>query len=488
MSKIFISYRRLDSGDVTGRIYDHLCQKFRSDDVFKDVDSIPLGTDFRSVITNTVQSCDVAVVIIGKDWLTATNSKGMRRLDDPDDFVRLEIEGALKRKIPLIPVLVRGAELPSAEDLPQSLRDLVFRNAIKVRPDPDFKNDVGRLVRALEEVVKGNALLDRVKNVRRGQIVVVAGLLLAVLITIPVIKNLTGRTDTTNQNKTSETPSPTPTPTEDEGIVEENPTSPAATVPAKVVAYDESFLPGFRVPLPVITDEISRGDLLNGQVFDYMHYSLVINERRGMPLYTACNIDGATLQNVRRERDQWKLDSRVPRDLQKGDDVYVKNDWDRGHIVQRSAVAWGTEEDAKLGAESVFFFPNSVPQHSTFNQGIWNRLENYILELAKVSDMRISVLAGPVFRSSDYEYRGSRIPQSFWKIVCFIDPQTNRPAVSAYLMDQYTLSATGDIQTDNRIGPGSFDPKIFQVSVEKIESLTPLQFGTLKRYDTYKKQ
>ena len=86
MSKIFISYRREDSADVTGRIYDHLCRTFRSEDIFTDVDSIPLGIDFRTFITERVQSCDVAIVIIGKDWLAATNSKGNRRLDDPDDF------------------------------------------------------------------------------------------------------------------------------------------------------------------------------------------------------------------------------------------------------------------------------------------------------------------------------------------------------------------------------------------------------------------
>lgn len=161
MSKIFISYRRVDSADVTGRIYDHLCRTFNSDDIFKDVDSIPLGVDFRTIITETVQSCDVAVVIIGKDWLTTINSQGTLRLDDPDDFVRLEVESALKRNIPLIPVLVRGAELPSPGDLPVSLQSLAFRNAIQVRPDPDFKNDVARLVRALEHVVNGEPLTNR---------------------------------------------------------------------------------------------------------------------------------------------------------------------------------------------------------------------------------------------------------------------------------------------------------------------------------------
>jgi len=495
MGKIFISYRRADSADVTGRIYDHLCRTFKSDDIFKDVDSIPLGVDFRTAITRTVQSCNVAVVIIGKDWLTATNEAGIRRLDDPDDFVRLEIEGALKRDIPLIPVLVRGAELPSAEQLPESIRSLKFRQAIHVRPDPDFKNDVGRLVRALEQTVKGGSLIHRMKHlvVERPRLFAVAGLLAVVLIAIPILQKIAGSVGTTDPNsnavaKASSAPSESVSPSEDDSIVDDTPVDDTApllpTTPARIIAYDPAFLGRFRVPLPTITDETRRGDLLNGQVFDYTYYSLVVNERRGMPLYTACNINGPLLKNIRREIDRWNLDSRVPRDLQKGNDVYIANEWDRGHIVPRSAMAWGSEEEAKIAAQSVFFFPNSVPQHSSFNQGIWNYLETYILAKAKREQLKMSVFAGPVFRSSDYEYRGSRIPQSFWKIVVFVDPSTNALSVSAYLMDQYTLSGPESIQTDNGRTPRSeFKPENYQVSVAKIESLTPLRFGTLKQYD-----
>ena len=109
MSRVFISYRRADSEHIVGRIYDHLERTFGVKNVFKDVDSIPAGTDFRNQISNAVESCQVVIAVIGPGWLSAADATGRRRLDDPNDFVRLEIEAALSRKISLIPALV-GAE------------------------------------------------------------------------------------------------------------------------------------------------------------------------------------------------------------------------------------------------------------------------------------------------------------------------------------------------------------------------------------------
>jgi hypothetical protein len=119
--------------------------------VFKDVDSIPLGTDFKEFLGKQVSNCSVLLAIIGDRWLDARGLGGMRRLDDPDDFVRLEIESALERGIPVIPLLVRGAHMPEEEDLPPSLRKLVYKNGIPIRPDPDFHNDMDRLISALEK-------------------------------------------------------------------------------------------------------------------------------------------------------------------------------------------------------------------------------------------------------------------------------------------------------------------------------------------------
>ncbi len=153
-SHIFISYRRSDSADVAGRIYDRLIGRFGKGPVFKDVDSIPLGLDFKEYLDQKVGECDVLLAIIGDRWLDALDSAGKNRLDDPTDFVRIEIEAALERGIPIIPLLVRGAEMPRAERLPPGLRKLAYRNGIPVRADPDFHRDMDRLISALEKYVR----------------------------------------------------------------------------------------------------------------------------------------------------------------------------------------------------------------------------------------------------------------------------------------------------------------------------------------------
>jgi len=157
MSKILISYRREDSADVTGRIYDRLIQQFGREGVFKDVDSIPLGVDFRRYLDEQVAKCDVFLAVIGRDWMKAKGRKGNSRLEDPGDFVRIEVESALKRQIPVIPVLVGGASIPPEDRLPASMQDLSYRHGIAVRPDPDFHRDMDRLIESLKQAIKGLA-------------------------------------------------------------------------------------------------------------------------------------------------------------------------------------------------------------------------------------------------------------------------------------------------------------------------------------------
>jgi hypothetical protein len=149
-TSIFISYRREDSADITGRISDRLIQKFGRDAVFKDVESIPLGSDFRKHLKEAVGRCDVLVAVIGRKWTTIENESGRRRLDDPRDHLRIEVESALERDIPVIPVLVQGAVVPDEDALPEPLRPLAYRNAQPVRPDPDFNHDLERLMSGIE--------------------------------------------------------------------------------------------------------------------------------------------------------------------------------------------------------------------------------------------------------------------------------------------------------------------------------------------------
>ena len=155
MSKILISYRRDDSADVTGRIYDRLIQQFGQEAVFMDVDSIPFGVDFRIHLDAQVAKCEVFLAVIGRDWMKKRGSKGKSRLEDPGDFVRIEIESAMKRQIPVIPVMVSGASIPPVERLPASLQELSYRNGISVRPDPDFHRDMDRLIDFLKQKIQG---------------------------------------------------------------------------------------------------------------------------------------------------------------------------------------------------------------------------------------------------------------------------------------------------------------------------------------------
>jgi hypothetical protein len=154
MTKLFLSYRRDDSADITGRIYDRLESHFGHDHVFRDVDTIPFGLDFRRAIDEAVGKCQVALVVIGAQWVTIKDGKGRQRLTIPNDFVRMEVETALKRSIPVIPVLVGGADMPSADELPPSLAELAYRNGVPVRRDPDFRNDVERLIRGIQHLLK----------------------------------------------------------------------------------------------------------------------------------------------------------------------------------------------------------------------------------------------------------------------------------------------------------------------------------------------
>lgn len=167
MPRIFVSYRRSDSITITGRIYDRLVDAFGEQHVFKDVDDIPVGVDFRAVLNREVSSADVLLVIIGKEWVNASDEQGRRRLDDPNDFVRIEAEHGLSRKAMLtIPVLVHGASMPSASDLPESLRELAFRNAAIVRDDPDFRRDMGRLVDQIRKFEEQEPPTTRLKAVQ----------------------------------------------------------------------------------------------------------------------------------------------------------------------------------------------------------------------------------------------------------------------------------------------------------------------------------
>ena len=148
--RIFISYRREETEYPAGWLFNRLTDHFPKGQVFKDIDSIAPGDVFPEVITEAVGSCHVLLALIGSEWLTITDAEGRRRIDNPGDFVRLEIEAALKRNVRVVPVLIGGARMPGAEDLPESLAGLSLRHALELSAS-HFDFETARLFRVLDE-------------------------------------------------------------------------------------------------------------------------------------------------------------------------------------------------------------------------------------------------------------------------------------------------------------------------------------------------
>ena len=148
---VFISYRRADSSADAGRLYDALRRRFGRENLFMDVDSLRPGEDWVVAVEGAVTSCDVLLAIIGPTWVGAADSDGGLRLQNELDRVRLEIEAALRNNKPVIPVLVEGATMPTAAQLPDSLKPLLRRHAIRIS-HPTFDSDLGALVRALRTI------------------------------------------------------------------------------------------------------------------------------------------------------------------------------------------------------------------------------------------------------------------------------------------------------------------------------------------------
>ncbi len=153
MGKIFICYRRDDSQHQAGRIYDRLAAKFGEGNVFFDVDAIPFAVKFPERIQTAIAECDVLLALIGEHWLDAHDNIGNRRLENPDDYVRLEIEEALRQGVATVPVLLDRASMPSKDDLPPACRVLADVNAPPVRAGSDFKHDVDRLLESIGIVI-----------------------------------------------------------------------------------------------------------------------------------------------------------------------------------------------------------------------------------------------------------------------------------------------------------------------------------------------
>lgn len=255
------------------------------------------------------------------------------------------------------------------------------------------------------------------------------------------------------------------------------PNSTQSTPFQRDVGYDSTFLGlEHRVDLPQLSDEMKKdvSYMDNGSyVLDYTHFSIVMCRSRCLAYFTAVNIDGSQAKNIKRSGDSWNFDPRIPKDAQYGDELYAKNDLDRGHLVRRLDPVWG--DKAMQANSDTFHFTNSSPQHKNLNQKTWLDLENYLLQNAQNHNLKVSVFTGPVFRSDDMIYRGKfKIPAEFWKVVVMIK-------------DDGKMSATAYLQTQkNMIVNLEFaygEYKTYQVPVARIEKITGLDFGDLSQCD-----
>lgn len=161
--KVFISYRRDDSRHITDRIYDFLSGKSGRASIFRDIDSITPGADFRAALKKAISSADIVLLVIGPRWLEMTDESGHRRIDNPDDYVRLEITLAFELEKLVIPILVDQSRIPAPSELPEPIRELSFRNAVVIRSE-SFDYDLGSLQNHLhtqQERREGYCYLNR---------------------------------------------------------------------------------------------------------------------------------------------------------------------------------------------------------------------------------------------------------------------------------------------------------------------------------------
>jgi DNA/RNA endonuclease G (NUC1)/phospholipase C len=238
-------------------------------------------------------------------------------------------------------------------------------------------------------------------------------------------------------------------------------------------------LPKELVPLAAISKEAHREP---PYVFDYHHFSIVMNKERRLAFFTAVNIDGALGRRLKRERDHWIFDPRIAEDEQAGPEVYSENDLDLGHLVRRLDPAWGESiAIAKQGNDDTFHYTNCTPQHKDFNRNktSWAGIEDYILEHAENLHFKVNVFTGPVLDAQDEPYREILLPRQFWKLVAMVK-QDRTLSATAYLLSQEALiKHPGVVPTEFTYGAY----RTYQVPVPRVEELTQLSFDPLAAVD-----
>ncbi|MGC3944717.1 MAG: DNA/RNA non-specific endonuclease [Chryseolinea sp.] len=268
-------------------------------------------------------------------------------------------------------------------------------------------------------------------------------------------------------------------------------------------SYQENFIQNFSIPLPKISKSISQIATLidsdDASIIEYPHYCCVMHKARRLAFYSACNIDGDSIGDVDRSGD-FKSEPRIETAFQTGDEFYEgKNDiFDKGHLTKYEDVMWGTNSTSELKklGDITFRFPNCVPQHQTFNRGMWSSLEKYILDQeADKLNLRICLFTGPLLQQSDpvliekVNGKSYKVPVLFWKVVIY--SQSNKLYGVAFIMSQKTLVKQSGLVKSNRVmeiitramrnidEPAFMDYKHnrpYQTRVELIQQLTGIKF------------
>ena len=256
--------------------------------------------------------------------------------------------------------------------------------------------------------------------------------------------------------------------------------------------YDPQFI-GVRLPVPVAATAAVRNDLIGAggtRIAHYTHFSLAMRRSRRLAAFVAWNIDG-NITKPGSKSASWQLDPRVPADAQIDNTLYEGTTFDRGHIAKREDLLWGGQDLAARANDDSFCYTNATPQHEKFNRlapALWKSLEDEIFKQVDVSDLRITLIGGPILAADDQPFlppgapRGTvpvLIPRQFFKIVAYRDNADGRVKALAFRLSQASLLERGP---GARLDLSKF--KMFQVDVREIESLTGLRMTAFRRVDT----
>ncbi|MGR9237104.1 DNA/RNA non-specific endonuclease (plasmid) [Rhizobium leguminosarum] len=257
--------------------------------------------------------------------------------------------------------------------------------------------------------------------------------------------------------------------------------------------YDASFIEdGNPLPLPGLgrwlgdAAELTKGLKPGADATElkYTHFSVKVSQSRRLPLYSAVNIDGSHSDRETERTDVWRFDPRIDQKYQIMREVYG-NDRDgffsRGHMTRREDPNWGEDATTKAADADTFHVTNAAPQRQSFNAGIWLDLENYALSNTDRENMRVTVITGPIFSDDDPEYFGVKVPIAFWKILAFVNGNTNQLTAIGYRRSQATSLPT---KTRSRFVFGDFDDT--QVPIAGLAEETGLDLSAFVALDVMK--